>query len=70
MESFNGRLRDEYLNTHWFLSLDDARAKLEAWRRNFNETRPHTSLGLNPAYEGPDLSFWPDKKPEQSQLLI
>ena len=37
VESFNGRLRDECLNTHWFLSLDDARTKLEAWRRDFNE---------------------------------
>lgn len=45
VESFNGRLRDECLNTHWFLSLDDARAKIEAWRRDYNETRPHTSLG-------------------------
>lgn len=37
-------LRGECLNTHWFLSLDDARTKLEAWRMDFNETRPHTSL--------------------------
>ena len=34
VESFNGRLRDECLNTHWFLSLADARAKIEAWRRD------------------------------------
>ena len=33
-ESFNGRLRNECLNTHWFLSLADARAKFEAWRRD------------------------------------
>ena len=45
IESFNGRLRDECLNTHWFLSLDDARSKIEAWRRHYNEDRPHTSLG-------------------------
>ena len=45
IESFNGRLRDECLNTHWFLSLADARAKIEAWRRDYNESRPHTSLG-------------------------
>lgn len=32
VESFNGRLRDECLNTHWFLSLDDAKTKIEAWR--------------------------------------
>ncbi len=46
VESFNGRFRDECLNTHWFLSLEDARAKMEAWRRDYNETRPHTSLGF------------------------
>ena len=45
IESFNGRLRDECLNAHWFLSLADARAKIEAWRRDYNESRPHTSLG-------------------------
>ena len=50
VESFNGRLRDECLNTHWFLSLDDARSKIEAWRRDYNECRPHTSLGwMTPA---------------------
>ena len=45
VESFNGRLRDECLNAHWFLSLADARAKIEAWRSFHNESRPHTSLG-------------------------
>ena len=50
VESFNGRLRDECLNTHWFLSLADARTKIEAWRRDYNESRPHTALGwLTPA---------------------
>jgi putative transposase len=44
-ESFNGRLRDECLNQHWFLSLDEARASLERWRREYNEARPHSSLG-------------------------
>lgn len=43
--SFNGRLREECLNAHWFLSLDDARAKIEAWRRFYNESRPHSALG-------------------------
>jgi putative transposase len=46
VESFNGRFRDERLNTHWFLSLDDAKAKIEAWRTDFNESRPLTSLGF------------------------
>jgi putative transposase len=49
-ESFNGRLRDELLNETLFRSLADARAKLEAWRRDYNEVRPHSSLGyLTPA---------------------
>jgi putative transposase len=41
----NGRLREECLNAHWFLSVADARGKIEAWRRDYNESRPHTSLG-------------------------
>ncbi len=48
VESFNGRLRDECLNTNWFLSLDDAKRKIEAWRQHYNESRPHTSLGFVP----------------------
>ena len=45
VESFNGRLRQECLNTHWFLSLDDAKAKIAAWRADYNENRPHSALG-------------------------
>ena len=45
IESFNGRLRDECLNVNQFLSLEDARAKIEAWRVDYNEHRPHSSLG-------------------------
>jgi putative transposase len=45
IESFNGRLRDECLNVHQFLSLADARAKIEAWRRDYNQHRPHSALG-------------------------
>ena len=44
IESFNGSFRDECLNTNWFLSMDDARAKIEAWRIDYNEYRPHSSL--------------------------
>ena len=44
-ESFNGRFREECLNTYWFLSLDDARLKCEAWRRDYNEVRPHSAIG-------------------------
>jgi transposase InsO family protein len=45
IEAFNGRLRQECLNQHWFLSLADARSKIEAWRQGYNETRPHGALG-------------------------
>jgi putative transposase len=48
IESFNGSFRDECLNMHWFLSLDDARQKIEAWRVDYNEYRPHSSLGYLP----------------------
>jgi putative transposase len=45
IESFNGRLRDECLNVSLFFSLEDAREKLEAWRRDYNLARPHSALG-------------------------
>lgn len=45
IESFNGSFRDECLNTNWFLSLPDARRKIENWRIEYNEFRPHSSLG-------------------------
>ena len=45
IESFNGRLRDELLNETLFRSLPHARAVLEAWRRDYNEKRPHSKLG-------------------------
>jgi putative transposase len=45
IESFNGRLRDELLNETLFRSLPHARAVLEAWRRDYNEARPHSKLG-------------------------
>ena len=45
IESFNGTLRDECLNAHWGTSLREARMVLERWRREYNEERPHTSLG-------------------------
>lgn len=44
-ESFIGRLRDECLNENWFISLKDARNIIERWRIDYNEGRPHTSLG-------------------------
>jgi putative transposase len=45
-ESFNGRLREECLDTHWFTSLAEARAGLEVWRKEYNTERPHSALGM------------------------
>jgi putative transposase len=45
IESFNGKLRAECLNQHWFMSLSDAKEKIEAWRKDYNGARPHESLG-------------------------
>lgn len=44
-ESFNGRCRDECLNEHLFVSMDEARRELERWRVDYNTARPHSSLG-------------------------
>jgi putative transposase len=44
IESFNGKFRDECLNENWFISLDDARQRIEAYRVDYNEVRPHSSL--------------------------
>jgi putative transposase len=44
IESFNGSFRDECLNTNWFLSFDDTKEKIEAWRNEYNSFRPHSSL--------------------------
>ena len=44
VESFNGKFRDECLNEHWFVSLADAKAVIEAWRIDYNTVRPHSSL--------------------------
>jgi putative transposase len=45
IESFNARFRDECLNENWFLTLADARQKIEQWRQDYNQRRPHSSLG-------------------------
>jgi putative transposase len=50
IESFNGRFRDECLNANWFENLADARRKIEAWRVDYNQHRPHSSL----AYRTPE----------------
>jgi len=77
IESFNGTFRDECLNVNWFLSMEDAREKIEKWRRDYNEFRPHSSLGdLTPrqfvdkyksSLEAEKLHFWPDHFSSQAR---
>jgi putative transposase len=45
IESFNGKFRDECLNEHWFLSMRHAREVIAGWRQEYNDERPHSSLG-------------------------
>ena len=45
IESFNGRFRDECLNEHWFVTLQEAQVVIEAWRREYNEERTHSTIG-------------------------
>ena len=45
IESFNGRLRDECLNQHWFANLAEARRLIRDWQEDYNEVRPHSALG-------------------------
>ncbi len=48
MESFNGELRDELLNGELFYTLQEAQILIERWRREYNQIRPHSSLGYRP----------------------
>jgi len=62
IESFNGRLRDEFLNETLFTSLMQARLALEEWRRDYNTVRPHSRIGwLTPAERAAQLSPQPDQ---------
>ena len=45
VESFNGTFRAECLDAHWFDTLSEAKQVIEAWRREYNESRPHRALG-------------------------
>jgi putative transposase len=70
VESFNGRLRDECLNEHWFTSLAHARTVIETWRREYNEERPKKSLsGLTPAQYAKQLASKAVTMPENSSAL-
>jgi putative transposase len=52
VEAFNSRFRQECLNQHWFLSLEDAKEKLIAWQNEYNTERPHSALGYRTPLEG------------------
>jgi transposase InsO family protein len=70
IESFNGRLRDECLNEHWFVSLAHARVVIEAWRREYNDERPKRSLGgLTPSAYAAQLAGKSVTLPSDSKTL-
>jgi putative transposase len=48
IESFNGKLRDELLNREIFNTLEEAKVLIEQWRKEYNQTRPHSALGYRP----------------------
>ena len=70
IESFNGKLRDECLNTNAFLSIDDARQKIEAWRRDYNTYRPHSAIGNLAPEEFARQQKPGPKKPEILNLAV
>lgn len=61
IESFNGKFRDECLNVHWFLSLEDAQEKIDIWRKDYNSFRTHSSIDDITPDEFEELV---EKKPE------
>ena len=68
VESFNGRLRDECLNEHWFMSIAHARTVIEEWRREYNTERPKKSLGgLTPDQYAKQLARRAVTMPEDSR---
>jgi transposase InsO family protein len=68
--SFNGRLRDECLNEHWFTTLDHARALIEGWRREYNEERPKKSLGgMTAAQYAKQLAIKAVTMPDDSKAI-
>jgi len=71
VESFNGRLRQECLNEHWFMSLADAQDKIEAWRRFYNEARPHGALDwLTPIEFARQIGLKPDLANNQEPEIL
>jgi putative transposase len=67
IESFNGRLRDEHLNVELFFSVVDAQRKILEWQRDYNENRPHSSLGQIPPREF--VAAWQFTRAARGQIL-
>lgn len=70
IESFNGRLRDECLNLHLFWSVEDAHAKLETWREDYNTERPHSALANLPPAAFAASAARKEKQHENRELLL
>ena len=66
IESFNGKFRDECLNEHWFQTLQQARSEIAIWRKDHNETPPHSSLGRIPPAEFAERQRSKNKPPPAS----
>ena len=65
-ESFNGKLREEYLNGKIFYLLKEARIVIEQWRRQYNRVRPHAALGYRPPVPGAYTPTWnPVPRPQR-----
>ena len=67
IESFNGRLRDEHLNVELFFSVADAQRKILEWQRDYNEDRPHSSLGDIPPREF--VAAWQSNQAAGGEIL-
>jgi len=67
IESFNGRLQDEYLNTELFFSVPDARTKLLEWQRDYNEARLHSLLENIPSREC--AAAWQSTRTARGEIL-
>src|SRR5277367_2311450 len=66
-ESFNGKPRDELLNSEIFYTLKEAQIMIEVWRQHYNKVRPHSSLGYRPP--APEAIVWPTKPVAQMSAL-
>jgi transposase InsO family protein len=70
IESFNGKFRAEYLNAHWFMSLNGTREKMEAWRKDYNEVRPYSAIGNKPRYHSFPAQRRPPHPEPAPEILV